>query len=492
MNSGYAVHGEVTGDGAMGEHPVATQPQKDGASDRQAQVELVRALRKKAAAHYREVFRTATSPIRIMARMMGEVTKEARQAGISEEVLVSELVNRTIGDVNVRQITEKIDGVDYTTIGEDLGVILPGEEIGGRISDGAVHTELNRREAEIELKLLDQGWDMRVYDVHGVGNPMLRDKLAERFARAWDIPVTGEQTYISIGALDALYKCILALGYYYKKKYGHPATFGFPAPGFAVVNWQVEMSGLGLTKIHTEADNSFKLTYESVRDALAADANLRILYLTISNNPTAFSYSAEEIRDVYRAVIEDGREFAVLADLAYVGTGVPEQDKSRMDAFKDPEIAERTLFISSLSKVFTMTGDRYGWVSFLNKDWTDLLKVPWNNISAGLPAEWQLHYTALIEWVDEHPEIQKKISDLYAIRREYLRKELAEINRKHNVFDIIGLDDQATIYNWSKLKPGEDALSLFEKTGIAGVSGSAFGYSDEYIRLSVGFIPVPC
>lgn len=42
----------------------------------------------------------------------------------------------------------------------------------------------------------------------------------------------------------------------------------------------------------------------------------------------------------------------------------------------------------------------------------------------------------------------------------------------------------------SKLKPGEDALSLFEKTGIAGVSGSAFGYNNEYIRFSVGFTPI--
>jgi aspartate/methionine/tyrosine aminotransferase len=138
-----------------------------------------------------------------------------------------------------------------------------------------------------------------------------------------------------------------------------------------------------------------------------------------------------------------------------------------------------------------MTGDRCGWVSFQNDDWAEILKVAWNNLTAGLPAEWQLRFTSLIEWVDEHPEIQKKISDLYALRRDYLRTELGEINKKHDVFDIIGLDDHATIYNWSKLKPGEDALSLFEKTGIAGVSGSAFGYSDEYIRLSVGFIPIP-
>jgi aspartate/methionine/tyrosine aminotransferase len=497
VNTGHAVHGSLGGDemadgrvSAGAEQPLA--PQQNGAPNEEAQVALVRELRKEAAARYRPIFKVATSPIRTMARMMNEVIAEARGLGISEEVLRRELANRTIGDVNVRMITERIGGVDYSTIGEELGVILPGEQIAGRVSDGRVHEELNRREEEIELRLLrEYKWDLRVYDVFGVGNPLLRNMLAARFERAWGIPVTGDKTYVSVGALDALYKCILSLGHHFKKKYGAAATFAFPAPGFAVVNWQVEMSGLKLLKMQTSADNGFKLTYEALREALANDPELRLLYLTVSNNPTAFSYSPDEIQEVYRAVIEDGREFAVLADLAYIGTGIPEDDRARMRAFQTPEIASRTLFISSLSKVFTMTGDRCGWVSFLNDDWAEVLKVAWNNISAGLPAEWQLRFASLVELVDERPEIQEKITSLYTLRREYLRRELEETNRKHDVFDIIGLDDHATIYNWSKLKPGEDALSLFEKTGIAGVSGSAFGYSDEYIRFSVGFIPIP-
>ena len=224
---------------------------------------------------------------------------------------------------------------------------------------------------------------------------------------------------------------------------------------------------------------------------MRADPELRLLYLTVSNNPTAFSYSAEQIREVYRAILEDGREFAVLADLAYIGTGPDDEDAARMQAFNAPEILEHTIFINSLSKVFTLTGDRCGWVSFLNPDWEEVMKVAWNNTTAGLPAEWQLRFAALIEWFDEHPQIQEKIKNLYALRREYLRKQLHAINDQYDLFEVIGMDDHATIYNWSKLKPGEDALSLFEKTGIAGVSGSAFGYEDEYIRLSVGFIPIP-
>lgn len=455
------------------------------------QVALVRSLRKEAVARCRPNFEESSSPIRVMARMVRDVQSEALKAGVSKEVLHREVVNRTIGDVNVRWITEKIGGVDYSTIGEDLGLILPGEKIAGRISDGRSHLELNKREQEIEMRLLrDYGWDMRVYDVLGVGNPLLREKLASRFQTAWGIPTNPEQTFISIGALDALYKSILSLGHHFKLKYGAAPTFAFPSPGFAVVNWQAHIAGLKLLNIHTRPESHFKLTYDQLKQMLAEDPELRLLYFTVSNNPTALSYSPDEIRDVYRAIEEDGRELAVLADLAYMGTGLPEDDLARMQALNTNDSIQRTLFINSLSKVFTLTGDRCGWVSLQNADWAEVMRVGWNNTTAGLPAQWQLRFTAYIELFDEHPEIQEKIRSLYNLRREHLCAQLQEVNAEYDLFEQIGLDDHTTIYNWSKLKSGEDALTVFEKTGIAGVSGSAFGYDDEYIRFSVGFIPI--
>ncbi len=483
--------GELNGAPSPAPVEVGTQASANGKLGETEQTAFVKQLRKETVARYRDKFKTAHEPIRVMARMVREVQATARKAGISPEIVAQEISNRTIGDVNVRLITEKIDGVDYTTIGEELGIILPGEEIGGRISTGETYLKLKRREEAIERRLLDEyGWDMRVYDVFAVGNPLLREMLAARFERTWGIPTDSERLYISIGALDALYKSILSLGLHFTRKYGAPPSFAFPAPGFAVVNWQVAVAGVTLKKIHTAEESNFKLTYDQLKRLLAEDPQLRLLYLTVSNNPTAFSYSPQEIGDIYRAIEEDGREMAVLADLAYVGTGVAEEDRARMEAMNTPFARQCTLYINSLSKVYTLTGDRCGWVSLESAEWADILKVAWNNMTAGLPASWQLHYTATVEWLDEHPEIGEKIKSLYALRRDHFREQLQELNKQFGLFEEIGLDDHTTIYNWSKLQPGEDALTLFEKTGIAGVSGGAFGYEDQYIRFSVGFIPV--
>jgi aspartate/methionine/tyrosine aminotransferase len=98
---------------------------------------------------------------------------------------------------------------------------------------------------------------------------------------------------------------------------------------------------------------------------------------------------------------------------------------------------------------------------------------------------------AVVQLFKEHPEIEEKIRTLYRHRRARLVRHHQRLNSQHHVFAHFNLDDGGTVYNWSQLMPGEDVFSLFGKTGIAGVPGSAFGYGDEFVRLSVGCIPVP-
>ncbi len=469
----------------------ANMPTTLSPTDSAAQ-EIVHRLRAVMVEKYRPLVAAAPAPIRIQARMVNEVISEARKAGVSNDVIAREVVNRTIGDVNVRRITEVVGGVDYSTIGEDLGLILPGERINGRISDGRTYLDLRDRMMCFERILLEEyDWDLRIYDIYAVGNPLLRQRLADRFRMEYGIALPWEQTYVTIGALDAMDKSVRTLNMYFREKYGGPVGYGFPSPGFAVGLWQAESVGMEIINFHTPEADSFKLTAPALRQLLDDHPNLHMLYLTVSNNPTAFAYSPDELRAVMGALRESGREVAVLADLAYIGTGIPADDHARMAAFNDPDILNRTIFISSLSKVYTLTGDRMGWAATVNPDWARVLPAAWNNANAGMPAEWQLRYLANIDLFDERPWIQQKITALYALRRTALRHELAQYNQQFNLFDSIGLDDDTTIYNWSKLAPGEDAFSLFEKTGIAGVDGRAFGYSDRYIRFSVGFSPVP-
>ncbi len=98
---------------------------------------------------------------------------------------------------------------------------------------------------------------------------------------------------------------------------------------------------------------------------------------------------------------------------------------------------------------------------------------------------------AYVKLIRARPWFGEKLRKFYRLRRQRFIRQLQHINEQQPLFANIFPDDDATVYNWSQLLPGEDAFTLFEKTGIAGVPGSGFGYSDEYVRFSIGVIPVP-
>ncbi len=449
-------------------------------------------LRHAAIERYRPMVAKGAAPIRIMARMVAELQEQCRQHGFSETLIASEIANRTIGDVDLRAVTECDGETDYRTLAEEFGLALPGEVLHGRVCSGETYLWLRQRMLEHERALLSQGIDLRLYDIFGVGNRPLRQRLAEAMA-AWELPIPAERIYLSIGAMDGVDKTLRGLSHLLMTRGETEHAILFPAPGFNVPEWQAKLYGYRLHHVVTRPEDNYKLTAAQLQQAIEEAPDLRLIYLTISNNPTAFAFTRPELEALLKVMLDAvnrGRDLYVLADLAYIGTGIPEEDHERMRAFAAPDVLRRCIFASSLSKTHSLTGDRFGWVSIGSEDLAPLLPPAWTNSTAALPAEWQLRFMAYLDLFDTRPWLEEKLRALYALRRARLIEQLQRLDAQHHLFARINLDDHATVYNWSQLRPGEDVFSLFEKTGIAGVPGSGFGYNDEYVRLSVGVIPV--
>jgi aspartate/methionine/tyrosine aminotransferase len=456
-----------------------------------AQRRQIAQMRAEMTARYRPLVASGAAPIRVMARMVKELQEACRKLGMPEAIIDSEVANRTIGDVDLRKVTEYDGTTDYSTLADEFGVALPGEVVQGRAATGETYLWLRQRMLENERALLAQGIDLRIYDITGLGNPVLRGWLAEEMA-AWGISVPAEQLFLSIGAMDGVDKSLRGV-LYHLRALGHtsPAIL-FPAPGFNVPEWQAKQHGYRLHRVVTRAEDGYKLTAAQLAEALEQAPDLHALYLTISNNPTAFAFTREELEaiyDVVLAAVRGGRDLWVLADLAYVGTGEPAEDRERMRAFARPEVLKQTVCISSLSKTHSLTGERMGWVTVGDAALAQQLTPAWTNSTASLPGEWQLRFMAYLDLIRERPWLEEKLRALYALRRRHLQEQLRRLDEEHHLFARINLDDHTTVYNWSEVLPGQDVFSLFEKTGIAGVPGSGFGYSDEYVRLSVGVVP---
>lgn len=470
--------------------PQAAHQATYGAEDDAARATIAR-LRDEASAWARPLVGGGAAPIRVMARMVADLEATCRAQGLAERVIAAEVVNRTIGDVDLRRVSAEDDGPEFVSLADDMGLALPDEMISGRRATGETYRWIHARMLDFERQLLARHFDLRVYDLSGVGNPLLRETLAAHAHDLWGHTFTPEQMYLSIGSLDGIGKTMQGYTSLLRRQGEDRFALLCPTPGFNVPEWQAQTLGWRLHHVRTRAEDHFKLTADDLATALAEAPDLRAIYLTVSNNPTAFAYTADELRALFAVLRGADRPPLIIADLAYIGTADPTQDRARMAPFFEAGTLEQTVFCCSYSKSHTLTGDRCGWVAFGDPALAVGAGPGWTNTTAALPAEWQLRYMAYVQLFTERPELEQRIRALYHHRRERLIRQLRALNEREPIFAQINLDDGGTVYNWSQLAPGEDVFSLFGKTGIAGVPGAAFGYSDDYVRLSIGCIPVP-
>src|SRR5579862_1934664 len=162
--------------------------------------ERVAQLREEASAWARPLVGAGAAPIRVMARMVNNLEAQCRAEGIPEPVIASMVVNRTIGDVDLRHVSPVDDGPEYVSLADDMGLALPDEVIGGRRSTGETYRWIHERMLDFERQLLARGFDLRIYDLAGTGNPLLREMLAAQAQRLWNHTFTPEQIYLSLGS----------------------------------------------------------------------------------------------------------------------------------------------------------------------------------------------------------------------------------------------------------------------------------------------------
>src|SRR6266705_1843996 len=215
----------------------------------QEQHDTVRQLRQDLLLRYHTILQHSVGPIRVMARMVAELEKQCRELNIAEEVLQSEIVNRTIGDVNLRRVTE-CEGEpggrgDYRLLADELGVALPGEQLHGYVASGETYIWLRDQMQQCERELLQQGIDLRMYDLQGVGNPMLRSWLATEMQKL-GLFVAVEQLYLALGAMDSIDKVFRGLSQIYREQNNTNTAVLFPEPGFNVPEWQAKSFGYQL------------------------------------------------------------------------------------------------------------------------------------------------------------------------------------------------------------------------------------------------------
>jgi aspartate aminotransferase len=181
------------------------------------------------------------------------------------------------------------------------------------------------------------------------GTQRLREAAALHFARDLGIVVPASQVIVSAGGKQAIFHALLAT-------LDPLDEVLIPSPWWVSYPEIVRFAGAEVVALPTHAPGGFRIAAEQLEAAITP--RTRWLLLNSPGNPTGSIYSAADL-DALGDVIARNPRVMVLSDDIYAPLRYLPGKHATLAAVR-PDLAERVLTVSGLSKSHAMTGFRIG------------------------------------------------------------------------------------------------------------------------------------
>jgi len=317
---------------------------------------------------------------------------------------------------------------------------------------------------EAAVDALRKGW---THYGPSAGLPELRESIAQYVSHTREIEVSPDEVVVVPGGKPIIFFTMLAL-----IDAGDEVIY--PNPGFPIYESMINYVGGKAVPIQLHEERDFAMDVREL-EALITDRT-KLIILNSPQNPTGGILPREDIEQVARAIGE--RNIMVLSDEIYSRLQFEGQPFSIMSI---PGMKERTILLDGFSKTYAMTGWRMGY----------------GVMRADLAAQ----ITRLMTNSNSCTASFTQMAGIEALRGDQsaVGRMCAEFKHRSEIF-VGGLNrikgfscrmpkgafyvfPNITGTRW-KSKPLADAL--LEQTGVAALSGAAFGqYGEGYLRFSV-------
>ena len=334
------------------------------------------------------------------------------------------------------------------------------ERVGGvNLSQGVCDRAVPQPVVDAAKAAIDQGENS--YSRHD-GTRQLRDALAGKYQRLYGLDVDAETNIVvSAGATGALYCSCLAL----------------LEPGDEVLLFEPYYSYHESTIVATQAVPVFVSTkapdWSFSMDELenAVTGRTRAIIVNTPSNPSGKVWS--------RAEIEQLAEFSKRHDLFVFTDEIYEHfifdSGEHISVASLPDMWERTITISGLSKTFSITGWRIGY-AICDEKWSKAIGNFSDLVYVCAPTPLQLGAAAGIAELDD--AFFENLADKYQRKREILCNGLISAG----LTPCIPQGAYYVLADVSSL-PGADSKArahfLLERTGVASVPGEEFFKGEE-------------
>jgi LL-diaminopimelate aminotransferase len=299
------------------------------------------------------------------------------------------------------------------------------------------------------------------------GRPEFREAVSRFYDRRFGVDLDPDSEIVpALGAKECIFNLNLA--------FLDPGDAALAAdPGYPVYTGGPLLAGAEPVLMPLLPERGFAPDLDAI--APADRERARLLYLNYPNNPTGavapdglFEQAVGCAREHHVLVIHD----ASYTETTYDGYVAP-------SFLETPSAKEVGVEVFSLSKGYNMTGWRTAAIVG-NAAAVDAYRTLKTNIDSGMFDAVQL---AAVRALDDGDEVPRRMSEVYARRRDLVCDALAQI----------GVDvtpPKGTIYVWAPVPDGHTSASycelVLEESGVVVSPGSSYGPNGEgFFRISL-------
>jgi arginine:pyruvate transaminase len=181
-----------------------------------------------------------------------------------------------------------------------------------------------------------------------LGYPRLRAAIAARVERRSGRPCGADNVVLPPGTQGGLYCALLCLA-------GPDDEVILPVPIYGPYQGVIGASGAHMVTVPLCAERGFHPDLDRIAGAVTP--RTRVVWINSPHNPTGAVFTAEEIAGI--AEICRRHDLWLLSDEVYEDLAFA---RPHVSPWSLPDMAERTIVVSSLSKSHAMAGFRFGWV----------------------------------------------------------------------------------------------------------------------------------
>ena len=308
------------------------------------------------------------------------------------------------------------------------------------------------------------------------GMPELKEAICKKFLKDNGLSYESSQIVVSTGAKSSLFHAICAM-------VDEGDEVILPSPYWLTYPELVKLAGGKTVFIKTMANDGYKMTAEQFSEAITE--RTKLLILNSPNNPTGAVYSEKELSAIAKVCEEKG--LYVISDEIYEKL-VYGGEKHVSIAALSPYMKEHTVVVNGMSKSYSMTGWRIGYLA-APKDIAKAVSSMQSHTTSNACSIAQYASVTALE-SEESDKFIEKMQETFDERRKYMVKTVQStegiiLPEPKGAFYVFA--DVSAFYGKSfqgeKVTGSLSFAELALKKGVAVVPGIAFG-DDDCIRLS--------